>query len=378
MPKDSIKTDTDWKSSKNVTFTQFTDEHFFTLVEDAGENRKIECRDISTGELAWVYPKEDNPNYNTITKTLVLKDVSSRFEKMIVQYNSVGSQEYEHEDKKRFLCLDVSTQEIVWELDSFEFVSVLGDSDKFLIRVSWEKDSDKDYGGCRNFECRKLSTNEIVWKDCFEVTSYFGYADENYAYFPHVFCGDAPGATKIDVNTPKQFHEYEPRGSEFSLNLAFPKASDDVDQVIDKWPENAKNAFLKSIGEIDKYYLTNNGFVVLLYILQGEDCQELSGFKLLDSENGEVFSSLYGPSSGDIDLGRGFRDDYEPFFGKNSSTYNLEHEILEMGGYFFKLPEKEYIDLPNTYHLQHYSETTGKYYFLDMDGGQVVCVSLEG
>ncbi|MCK5743356.1 MAG: hypothetical protein KAH30_01300 [Caldisericia bacterium] len=54
----------------------------------------------------------------------------------------------------------------------------------------------------------------------------------------------------------------------------------------------------------------------------------------------------------------------------------LHGEILEIVDYYFKIPTGEHIDLPTSYRLQHYSETTGNYYFLDTEKGTIVCLKL--
>ncbi len=373
-PVSNVKSKTDRKISKNCIFTQYSDKNLFTLINDNMGNRKIECFDIISGELLWVYPKKDHPEYDIISKTLLLKDVSTAFDKVIVQYNLEESK-YPEIEKNVSVCLDVKNGEMDWYLKGNNFLSVFGSTDRFVVDCGYR---DECGNQCKHFECRKLTTNEVLWEKNYSELESFGYADNDYAYFFSSEEGTKGG--RITADTPPEItHEtclYWP-GS--YLHSEFPWVSS-ANETTMKWPEESKKEFDKLIesffGSATEHqtFVTENGLVVAI-----SDYYSTEMF-LFDKDSGETIAAFGNmPKNGDIDFGEGSFREWESnyYYNKNVSYYNIEGEILEMGGYFFKLPEKEYIDLPNTYHLQHYSETTGKYYFLDMDGGQVVCVSLQ-
>ncbi len=380
-PKSNIKTSIDWKASKNCIFTQYSRNHLFALVSDDLGNRKLECYDLESGLCLWEYPKKGDPDYDKIIKTLQLKDASTSFDKVFVQYKKNPLELFSDTNENIFCCLDGETGLEDWRTESFHFLSVFGDTDKCLIAGTDNGETYYSHEFCRYYECRKISTGEVVWAECLDFEN-FSFSNNEYAYFSGHY--DPPGGSFYKGvftadNPPKRVENYL-NTSLFDKPLR-PVSNDYINNKDHQLNEicTGLNQVIFSIYESFDGYLSRNG----LYIINGKCGDEAvwdTGMIVHNAKSGEQVASIFGqPLTGDINILKNQVSKNGLYYsGDTRLYYNTRSEILEMGGYFFKVPSGEYIDLPNTYHLQRYSETTGKYYFLDMDGGMVVCVSLEG
>ncbi len=372
-PPCDIKPAINWKVSKGCIFTQYTDDKLIALVSDKKGIRKLQCYDLNTAEFLWEYPKKNNPDYDKITKSLILKDVSSEFDKVIIQYN------YQHNYKNfRYnldgicCCIDANDGSTTWTIESLDFLSVFGDTDRFLVAG---EANDSYYEYCRQFECRKLTTGDVIWSECLNF-GHFVYADGELAYFWSIPPGEAGwGGVLTAENPPKKIDKYIP---DFYPQIIFPKESSGK-EIIDNWSERKRIEHDLS-NCMGGSYLSKDGLIVQIEYNCGDSVCDLYQLTIYNAKSGNLVATNMGyPKIGSIDyIQSDNATDFSNYYNPNYSYYNVENEILELGGYFFKIPSGEHIDLPTSYRLQHYSETTGNYYFLDTEKGEIVCVTLPG
>ena len=81
--------------------------------------RKLKCYDIQTKELIWEYPNETNPDFEKITNTLLLKDVSPTYDCVVAQYYKEDDYSYDF-DKCSIVVLNTENGNMSKEnLDKF-------------------------------------------------------------------------------------------------------------------------------------------------------------------------------------------------------------------------------------------------------------------
>jgi hypothetical protein len=379
-----------WTTGEHIIFTLHTDSKILAVVQNLSNKtveRKLHCYDNSTGEFLWEFPKKDNQEYDLITKSLHLEDVSSEYNKVIVEFNN---SEIEYRPDKKCIILNSESGIESWSLAGFDSLSVFGNTDKCLV-------SELDYPGlnCGLFECRDLNTGEIIWRECLGYNSFLR-ADNNNAYFrgdvnyiesQKAFSKNNP-PKKVEYNTPYWLDE---------IFQILPK-HDDPEKYINNWSEKMRNRFKLEIGSTEmlffcrtlayvysnKTFYFENLIITVDFTCDGEYCEYApSALHVHDAKTGQLIANLYGyPENGNInykqeDYFHIDRMDYiNVYYHPEKNYFNRENEILEVGGYFFKIPSGEHIDLPTLYRLQHYSETTGYYYFLDTEKGEIVCLRL--
>lgn len=395
MPENSIETEQLKTIGKNSIFAQYTDEIVVSLEEDDNDERKLRCYDLEDASLLWEYPNSDNPEYEQITDTMYLEDISPEFNRVIVQYYNKEDYSY-GSDKSTVVVINSNSGKEEWSMEAVDFKSVFGNKDGCLIFVKRNSDSqNEDYSVA--YESRKISDGSVIWHHKFESMDSlecggFKYADSDGAYFalgyPVEGCG---GVVTID--------SFESKHGEWishqMLSLLFEESSGYHygEQIRNQWSEEA-NHFYDVVFSNHQYgtiidYISDTLFISGKYICGSEFCDiEPNTMCVFNVINGQLitgcasFDLYHSPQMaiGNINF---MSPDYyttsnpKYYYNPDIKYYNLEGDILELGGYFFEIPSGEHINLPTTYRLQHYTESNGHYYFLDTQTGEIVCISLK-
>ncbi|MEZ4813529.1 MAG: hypothetical protein R2883_08705, partial [Caldisericia bacterium] len=339
--------------------------------------RWIECRNIYDGRFIWKFPTENNSNHKTISDSLNLADISPRFQKVIIHYfgNHLGTT----------ICLNLSDGSICWEIKDHDFLGIFEDSEKFLITNNETGDNNDNIHGmssCWYYECRDIENNKTIWKECLR---YFGFSHifGDTAFFSGLAPHGHIGAFNSD--TPPKNVEYS---MESVLLHIFNSELKKDEEVISKWSKDKQSQY-KRIEDYARPFCSQHFFeykniFATVHLFCGSDWCEFNPYflNLYDKNTGEPIMSLiqnFRFSAVDtLKNGRMVSNTANRnFYQENITHINIAGNILQVGGFSFDSTSLIPIDIPENLKLQHYSETTGYYYFFDTENGEIVCLSLE-
>ncbi len=395
MPENSIETEQLKTIGKNSIFAQYTDEIVVSLEEDENDARKLRCYDLEDANLLWEYPNSDNPDYEQITDTMCLEDISPEFNRVILQYYNKGDYSCGI-DKLTVVVINSNTGKEEWSMEAVDFKSVFGNKDGCLVFTKRNSDSqNEDYSVV--YESRKVSDGSVIWHHKYESLDSlecggFMYADSEGAYFALAFPAEGCGGVVTIGSFESKHGEWISRQV---LSLLFEESSGYYygEQIGNQWSEEANHfydvVFSNHESEVNIDYVSDTLLILGKYICGSDFCTiEPNTMCVFNVINGQLitgcasFDLYHCPQMaiGNINfMSPNYYNKSNPkyYYNPDIQYYNLEGDILELGGYFFKIPSGEHIDLPTTYHLQHYTESNGLYYFLDTKTGEIVCISLK-
>ncbi|MCK5743355.1 MAG: hypothetical protein KAH30_01295, partial [Caldisericia bacterium] len=349
-PHINLSYETVWKMEGDNRDCLFTDDQIFKI-DNTNNGQIIKCFDIITKNLEWEYPKKDNPDYKKLIETPSLGLASKKYEKVITSYGSCLSYSG---IKPGIVCLDTRSGEPVWTKENTVCITLFKNSEKVLIfenrcdYVSKNKKDDEIIIGY--YRCININTGEQYWElesKSNPCTETYLNNDGEFAYFEGC-SGYAEKRITID-GTTDYFRKNEI--PEFILNQYFTRDIDPSKYFLSWEYDNRKRYFTPYEIYDDAIGLPSYDYKAEV-VYSDELIIRTINWAYSYTPHGHGVVQVFNAETGDL-----ITSSY------NIDSFEMAGDILEVGGYFFGVPSGEHIDLPVSYRLQHYSETTGNYYF---------------